>query len=320
MKPQQTVIARNEVHRICGGGVMLRYSKHEGKGLIAPILREPQDDSALLDAPTVIARNEAISELRQSRNRINIQGRCGLLLSLVFCLFMSLNAWSQVQDTLNKETSRKKNGVISPAKALIVVDGVIYNGDLKNINPDDISNVAVLKNPGATNIYGPQGSNGVIVIQTKHYKPPTYKSQPLDSVVEKDALFVIDGVPSKNKLNDVDAKNVLSIDILKKGKNSDLSFEPVRDVVIVVTKTGAIKAYQKKFSAFSQKYKDYLNKRNGNDSSLLYVVNGVPVQGKRDDITRTLYKVPAEKIKAVGFNQGKIDIEYDTAAVIINLK
>ncbi|MDP4246773.1 MAG: TonB-dependent receptor, partial [Bacteroidota bacterium] len=54
---------------------------------------------------------------------------------------------------------------------LIVVDGMAYGGNLDDINPDDIANVDILKDASATAIYGSRGSNGVIIISTKHGTP-----------------------------------------------------------------------------------------------------------------------------------------------------
>ncbi|MBS1567510.1 MAG: TonB-dependent receptor, partial [Bacteroidetes bacterium] len=51
---------------------------------------------------------------------------------------------------------------------LIVVDGMAYGGSLNDINPDNIASVDVLKDASATAIYGSRGSNGVIIITTKH--------------------------------------------------------------------------------------------------------------------------------------------------------
>ena len=57
------------------------------------------------------------------------------------------------------------SGVQDP---LIVMDGVIYRGDLISINPDDIQSIEVLKDASATAIYGSQASNGVILLTTKN--------------------------------------------------------------------------------------------------------------------------------------------------------
>jgi TonB-linked SusC/RagA family outer membrane protein len=53
---------------------------------------------------------------------------------------------------------------------LLVVDGVPYDGNLNDLNPDDLSGVEVLKDASSTAIYGARGANGVILITTKRGK------------------------------------------------------------------------------------------------------------------------------------------------------
>ncbi|SDL56386.1 SusC/RagA family TonB-linked outer membrane protein [Chryseobacterium taihuense] len=54
---------------------------------------------------------------------------------------------------------------------LYVIDGMISNTvQFRNLNPNDIETVSVLKDAQATAIYGNRGSNGVIVIRTKQGK------------------------------------------------------------------------------------------------------------------------------------------------------
>ena len=48
-----------------------------------------------------------------------------------------------------------------------MVDGVIFNGDLTEINVNDIATVDVLKDASAASIYGSRASNGVVVFTTK---------------------------------------------------------------------------------------------------------------------------------------------------------
>lgn len=50
---------------------------------------------------------------------------------------------------------------------LIVLDGVIYNGVISDINPNDISSMEVLKDASASAIYGSRAANGVILITSK---------------------------------------------------------------------------------------------------------------------------------------------------------
>ncbi|HQM70674.1 MAG TPA: SusC/RagA family TonB-linked outer membrane protein [Bacteroidales bacterium] len=50
---------------------------------------------------------------------------------------------------------------------LVVVDGMIYYGDLADINPVDIETFDILKDASSAAIYGARASNGVILITTK---------------------------------------------------------------------------------------------------------------------------------------------------------
>jgi bla regulator protein blaR1 len=52
-------------------------------------------------------------------------------------------------------------------KPLIILDGEIYNSDIKSIHPDNIESISVLKNVSATKVYGESGKNGVIIVTTK---------------------------------------------------------------------------------------------------------------------------------------------------------
>lgn len=56
------------------------------------------------------------------------------------------------------------NGTLDP---LIVLDGFIYEGDIANINPNDVESVTLLKDAAAASIWGAKAGNGVIVITTK---------------------------------------------------------------------------------------------------------------------------------------------------------
>jgi TonB-dependent SusC/RagA subfamily outer membrane receptor len=51
---------------------------------------------------------------------------------------------------------------------MLIVDGVpISLGYLNSINPNDITDVTILKSASSTAIYGPDGANGAIVVSTK---------------------------------------------------------------------------------------------------------------------------------------------------------
>ncbi|AXY75375.1 SusC/RagA family TonB-linked outer membrane protein [Paraflavitalea soli] len=50
---------------------------------------------------------------------------------------------------------------------LLVLDGMIFYGELSEINPDDIAQIDVLKDASAAAVYGAKSANGVLIITTK---------------------------------------------------------------------------------------------------------------------------------------------------------
>jgi TonB-linked SusC/RagA family outer membrane protein len=59
-------------------------------------------------------------------------------------------------------------GSISASSSpLLVVDGVVYDGDIASINPDDIASMTTLLDASSAALYGSRGANGVILINTK---------------------------------------------------------------------------------------------------------------------------------------------------------
>ena len=57
-------------------------------------------------------------------------------------------------------------------KPLIIVDGVVFTGDLNSIDPNDIESITVLKDSAATALYGSRAVNGAVKISSHN---PTYK-------------------------------------------------------------------------------------------------------------------------------------------------
>lgn len=53
---------------------------------------------------------------------------------------------------------------------LLVLDGMMFFGELSEINPDDIAQIDVLKDASAAAVYGAKAANGVIIITTKKGK------------------------------------------------------------------------------------------------------------------------------------------------------
>lgn len=62
---------------------------------------------------------------------------------------------------------RGLNSISANNSPLIVVDGIPFSGNIRDINPNDISSVEVLKDASASAIYGSRAASGVILINTK---------------------------------------------------------------------------------------------------------------------------------------------------------
>ncbi len=62
---------------------------------------------------------------------------------------------------------RGQNSLSGSGEPLVVVDGIIYRGNLRDLNTNDIASVDVLKDASSTAVYGSQAANGVIIITTK---------------------------------------------------------------------------------------------------------------------------------------------------------
>ena len=65
---------------------------------------------------------------------------------------------------------RGKNSINGGTSPLIVLDGVIYSGDITDINTNDIEQIDVLKDASSAAIYGARSASGVIIITTKQGK------------------------------------------------------------------------------------------------------------------------------------------------------
>ena len=62
---------------------------------------------------------------------------------------------------------RGDNTLKAASNPLIVLDGVIYQGALEDINPNDIESLDVLKDASSAAVYGSRSANGVVLVTTK---------------------------------------------------------------------------------------------------------------------------------------------------------
>ncbi len=62
---------------------------------------------------------------------------------------------------------RGRSSINAGTTPLIVLDGVIYQGQLSDINPNDIATIDVLKDASSTAVFGAKAASGVVLITTK---------------------------------------------------------------------------------------------------------------------------------------------------------
>ena len=65
---------------------------------------------------------------------------------------------------------RGDNTLKTSSNPLIVLDGIIYQGGMEDINPNDIESIDVLKDASSSAVYGARAANGVIIVTTKKGK------------------------------------------------------------------------------------------------------------------------------------------------------
>ncbi|WP_303921644.1 TonB-dependent receptor plug domain-containing protein [Draconibacterium sediminis] len=166
-----------------------------------------------------------------------------------------------------------KNGVIiittKAAKtkmdeAVVLVEGIPYDGDINDIDPKTIESMEVLKDANATNRFGPIAKNGAISIKLKGEADLNGKSP----------LIFLDGEKYTGDMDDIDPGKIESIDVLKDASAIEAFGEEGKDGVILIrTKLSDINSVldMRKFIAKKIKYPTELREANATGESKLYV-------------------------------------------------
>ena len=79
---------------------------------------------------------------------------------------------------------RGENGFGTGGGALYIVDGTIIPAGA-NINPDDVKDYSVLQGPAAAALFGPDGSNGAVIITTKNFRPDSSYKKIQEKIAEE---------------------------------------------------------------------------------------------------------------------------------------
>jgi hypothetical protein len=165
------------------------------------------------------------------------------ILTIIFCLFLSVNALAQGKDTV-KSGIRDITSVQTGSDPIYIVDGKVMPS-IKYLKARDIYEMTVLSDTAFKNVYDAQAKNGAMLVTTMH---------------------------------------------------------------------GAELIYQKKLIVFSKKYKEYIDKKNGDDSKLSYVIDNTMLLNMTKKTVRELSDLAPSDIKSVDF---KTDRRFKTDATVV---
>ena len=184
--------------------------------------------------------------------------------NLLFLLLLFFQcSFAQLTDTMVALVDENKNGhlivfhcsrsVDDPKEILIIVDGIpILGNGLREIDPNEILSITILKDAEAQALYGSRGINGVIIIETK-------RSGPLQFVVKD----LIDGHPIPLATVSLISKEHKNIFSAKTNDTGFISFKYAGWDEIIVSAIGYKNDTIKNFAAFSNREillkRDYKN-------------------------------------------------------------
>ncbi len=132
-----------------------------------------EEDKAQLEEVVVIGYGTAKKkDLTGAISTVNTEKMTAEAPRSVSDLLRSAAAGLQVSMSTDAEAAgsysiRGTTTLSAGSSPLIVLDGVIYNGSITDINPQDVASVDVLKDASSAAIYGAKSANGVICINTK---------------------------------------------------------------------------------------------------------------------------------------------------------
>ena len=132
------------------------------------------DDTTYLDEVVVIgygtlSKKELSSSIVQVDKKDFVKGSMNNAMEMLTGKVAGLNVNTTAAANPNSSSSLQVRGATSISASndpLIVIDGV-PGGSIRNLSPQDIESMTVLKDAASAAIYGTRGANGVILITTK---------------------------------------------------------------------------------------------------------------------------------------------------------
>ncbi|MCS4225851.1 SusC/RagA family TonB-linked outer membrane protein [Sphingobacterium sp. BIGb0165] len=153
---------------------------------------------------------------------------------------------------------RGRSVVSGSASRTIILDNVVYDGDLRDINPNDIESVSILKDAVATSLWGTYGGGGVIVLTTKKGKLNAPTSIDFNSSVTVNNKPNIYALPFMKSSDYIDLETYLFKNGYYDYKLQDIySYQTVSPVVELLDNVRQGRVDSKTAEAIIAKYRTY---------------------------------------------------------------
>ncbi|HVI44470.1 MAG TPA: TonB-dependent receptor [Chitinophaga sp.] len=161
--------------RITYTGFIARELKVEGSGMNNVAIALTVDKGNLNEVVVVGYGTQKRADVTGSITSINSQALRDIPAANLSSILKGQGAGIDIQkNSGNSKPGAKPTILVRGSRSLkagnsplFVVDGIPYNGDINDLNPDDITSVDILKDASSTAIYGSRGANGVILVTTK---------------------------------------------------------------------------------------------------------------------------------------------------------
>ncbi|WP_312297009.1 SusC/RagA family TonB-linked outer membrane protein [Chryseobacterium sp.] len=183
-----------------------------------------------------------------------------------------------------KLTIRGQATIFGNDQPLIVVDNFPYEGDINNINPNDIEDIDILKDAAAASIWGVRAGNGVIVIKTKKGRA----DQPMN--IGFTSSVTIGQKPDLNYIPQIKSTDFIDIEkmLFDKGFYNT-----------IISNTAANRPYSPVVSILNDQKNGILTEQQATNQ-----IDALRNNNLRDDMSKYLYRNSVKQQYTLNFNGG----------------
>ena len=157
---------------------------------------------------------------------------------------------------------RGQNSISGSNDPLVVLDGVIYLGSIRDINPNDIASIDVLKDATSAAAYGSRAANGVVAITTKKgssEKPVITFNANLAAQTWQNRPELMNGEQWFASVNERNGYEEGATNWLTRGQLLNMESGKTTDWLDEATRTGFVQDYQAAISGSASKVNYYVS-------------------------------------------------------------